>query len=109
MNIKFRVLRQFYKYNMTQSSVAAALGMSASRMRDYLAAEKTSYSKLLKAVRARMAVRLIAEGKTTDCIMYELGYESDSAFYVGFKQFMGVNYVDYIRHVNRNSLERAIA
>ena len=87
-----------YKYNMDLTTIAAALGVPRRKMRAELEREGTSYRKLLRRVRRRMLGNLLEQGKTADCIGYELGYESEDRFFWAFKDMMGVSWTEY--HIN---------
>ena len=95
MGTTFRVVRQFYKYNMDQKAVAAALGVNDNTLRAKLQREGSSYNNLLRRVRRRMLDRLLKDGKTVDCITFELGYQSNKTFLLAFKDMMGVSWREY--------------
>ena len=100
MGMTYRVLRQMYKYNMDSKGIAAALCKSEQTVRRILAQEGTNIQALRERVRRRMLVDLLSQGKTIQCITYELGYEDDNSFYTLFTRTFNMPWMEWKRANN---------
>ena len=76
--------------NFNSEVVAAALHMSPRNLQRKLAAENTSFRKLLEAVRQELAESYLADGSFSLLeISYLLGFSEQSAFSRAFKRWTG--------------------
>ena len=96
MSYTFRVARQMFNYNMNKGAVSEAIGTTARTLTKNLADEGTSYSEILRKVRARMLNSLIDEGKSLECITHELGYKSTNNLHWFVRNLHGMTYVEYL-------------
>ncbi|WP_121256375.1 AraC family transcriptional regulator [Nocardioides ferulae] len=72
------------------AEVATALGLSERTLRRRLAAEGTSYQRLLDEVRESLAVELLGTGLlSVDDVAHRLGYAEASTFIVAFRRWTG--------------------
>jgi len=72
--------------------VARMLGISARGLRRKLAQSNTSYQKLLDAVRAKLATKLLNDSTASIAtIAYDLGFDNSSDFARAFKKWEGLS------------------
>jgi AraC-like DNA-binding protein len=76
--------------NCTSERVAGALHMSARTLQRKLAAESTTFRKLVEAVRQELAESYLADGSfNITQISYLLGFSSQASFSRSFKRWTG--------------------
>jgi len=80
--------------------IANSLGMSARNLQLKLKEEKTTYQKLLGAVRKEIALSYLREKEATICdIAFLLGFSEQSAFNHAFKRWTGFTPREYLKKV----------
>ena len=73
--------------------LSAELGMAPRTLRRHLAAEGTSFRKLVDGVRQALAEEMLAHRMTVDEIAERLGYSEASSFVHAFKRWKGTSVV----------------
>lgn len=99
MNVSFRILRRFAKYNLNQTLVAIDMGVTPVTMRKFLRASGLTYQDVLDYWRCRMVERLTAQGKTKECILHEIGYSKYESLLRFWRSVKGEHYEDYRKRV----------
>jgi AraC-like DNA-binding protein len=70
--------------------VAAQMGMAPRRLHRHLAAEGTSFHRLVDEVRERLAKEMLAHRMSVEEVAERLGYAEPSSFVHAFKRWKGV-------------------
>lgn len=81
---------------VSATALAHQLGMSVRSLNRLLAAEGTSYQKLLDALRHELAARQLSDPRTSVWeVAFELGFSDLSAFYRAFRRWTGTTPAEF--------------
>jgi len=90
----------------SMEAVAAALAMAPRTLHRHLAAEDTTFRRLLGEVREDVAEEMLAYQMTVDEVAERLGYAETSSFAHAFKRWKGISPGAYRRHPRRHRAAR---
>ncbi|HYY05651.1 MAG TPA: AraC family transcriptional regulator [Candidatus Limnocylindria bacterium] len=94
----------------SMEAVAAELAMAPRTLHRHLAAEDTSFRRLLDEVRQHLAEEMLAQQMTVDEVAERLGYAETSSFAHAFKRWKGISPGVYRRRPReRRAARRAAA
>ncbi len=90
----------------SMEAVAAELAMAPRTLHRHLAAEDTTFRRLLGEVREDLAEEMLAYQMTVDEVAERLGYAETSSFAHAFKRWKGISPGAYRRHPRRHRAAR---
>jgi AraC-like DNA-binding protein len=95
--VEWQITATILDGSVTQTAVAAHLGIEIRTLQRHLKAEGVSFQELLATVRKRRALNQLSCNRPIAQIGYELGYTDPSAFCNAFKKWFGVSPGNYFK------------